>query len=81
MTLTVTQTVLAGFPDARKLQRLRSYFPDDHTPDLPGAHSHATKESEMRDGFQDEDEWATWEDQWKRIIAPIIERSLRPRTD
>jgi hypothetical protein len=73
--------VLAGFPDARKLQRLRSYFPEDHTPNLPGAHSHATKTCEIPDGAQDEDEWATWEDQWKRVIAPIIEQSPRSRPD
>jgi len=79
--LNLTQTVLAGFPDARQLQRLRSYFPDDHTPDLPGAHSHATKACEILDGAQDEDEWATWEDQWKRVIAPIVEQSLRSHPD
>jgi hypothetical protein len=73
------KTVLAGFPDAGKLKRLQSYFPDDHTPDLPGAHSHVTKISREFDGTQSEDEWATWEDQWKRVVAPIVERSLRSR--
>lgn len=63
--------MLAGYPTAKKLESLRAFFPDQ-TPDLPGAHNHDQhKGRDVKDRSLSE-EWSTWDEQWTRIVGPII---------
>ncbi|KAG7527547.1 hypothetical protein FFLO_06828 [Filobasidium floriforme] len=65
-------SVLVGFPVAKKLDKLRAFFPGDHTPDLPGAHTYNRHEVDDHIDPSATSEWSTWDEEWTRMVAPVI---------
>ena len=60
----IVKTLLAGFPDSPSLRKLASSL--ERAPATPNPHvstNHGSQESQM---------WCTWEENWGRVMRPLI---------